>query len=318
MSRTRLPGDTSGRPQKTSRTILLVALILITIVYMIPLLYIANTAFRPWKDIKEYPPKLLFKPSFSSFVRIFTQRNVFPDATPEDIAKMNLFERLVYQDTNEKIIRLGDLPFRYLNSIIICLMSTFVTITLATFSSYGFSRYRMRGKDDLLFFILSTRMLPPVVVVTPIFLMFRFLKLTDTRLGLIILNTCFNLSFAIWVLKGFIDEIPHEYEQAAMTDGYTRFEVFWKIVLPQARTGIAATAVFVFIFVWNEYAFAFLLSRERAQTVPAWLPYQLGILGYDWGASAAGSLLFLIPPMIFTILLRKNRVRGISFGAIRK
>jgi multiple sugar transport system permease protein len=318
MSGKRMLEDRSGQRRKASRTVLLVLLIVITTLYMIPLLYIANTAFRPWKDIKEYPPRLIFEPSLGSFVRIFTQRNVFPDATAEDIAKMNIFQRLVYQDTNEKIIRLGDLPFRYLNSIIICLMSTFITITLATFSSYGFSRHRMKGKDDLLFFILSTRMLPPVVVVTPIFLMFRFLHLTDTRLGLVLLNTCFNLSFAIWVLKGFIDEIPHEYEQAAMTDGYTRFEVFWKIVLPQARTGIAATAVFVFIFVWNEYAFAFLLSRERAQTVPAWLPYQLGILGYDWGASAAGSLLFLIPPMIFTIFLRKNLVRGITFGAIRK
>ena len=318
MRKPRAHGAAAALPRTAGRTILLFLLIVITVAYMIPLLYIANTAFRPWKDIKEYPPRLVFTPSFGSFVRIFTQRNVFPDATPEDIAKMNVFQRLVYQDTNEKIIRLGDLPFRYLNSIVICLMSTFITIVLATFSSYGFSRFRIKGKDDWLFFILSTRMLPPVVVVTPIFLMYRFLGLTDTRLGLVILNTCFNLSFAIWVLKGFIDEIPHEYEQAAMTDGYTRFEVFWKIVLPQARTGIAATAVFVFIFVWNEYAFAFLLSRERAQTVPAWLPYQLGILGYDWGASAAGSLLFLIPPMIFTILLRKNLVRGITFGAIRK
>jgi multiple sugar transport system permease protein len=156
------------------------------------------------------------------------------------------------------------------------------------------------------------------VVAIPIFLMFRTLHLTDTRLGLIILNTCFNVSFAVWVLKAFIDEIPAEYEEAAMVDGYTRFQAFRQIVLPQAATGIAATSVFVFITVWNEYAFAFLLSREVAQTVPAWLPYQSGVLGYDWGAAAAGSFVFLLPPMIFTIILRKHLVRGISFGAIRK
>jgi multiple sugar transport system permease protein len=256
-----------------------------------------------------------------SFVRIFTSRNVITDATKpteEEISQMNFFEKIIYNETYEKIIRLGNLPGRYLNSVIVCLFTVLITITLGTLSAYGFSRFKVKGKDDLMFFILSTRMLPPVVVAIPIFLMFRTLHLTDTRLGLIILNTCFNVSFAVWVLKAFIDEIPAEYEEAAMVDGYTRFQAFRKIVLPQAATGIAATSVFVFIFVWNEYAFAFLLSREVAQTVPAWLPYQSGVLGYDWGAAAAGSFVFILPPMIFTIILRKHLVRGISFGAIRK
>jgi multiple sugar transport system permease protein len=303
------------------RYIVLLILVAFTFNYLIPLLYIVNTAFRPWKDIKAYPPKIIYKPSLGSFVRIFTSRNVITDATKptkEEIAQMNFFEKTVYNETYEKIIRLGNLPGRYLNSVIVCLFTVVITITLGTLSAYGFSRFKVKGKDDLLFFILSTRMLPPVVVAIPIFLMFRTLHLTDTRLGLIILNTCFNVSFAVWVLKAFIDEIPAEYEEAAMVDGYTRFQAFRKIVLSQAATGIAATSVFVFIFVWNEYAFAFLLSREVAQTVPAWLPYQSGVLGYDWGAAAAGSFVFLLPPMIFTIILRKHLVRGISFGAIRK
>jgi len=126
-----------------------------------------------------------------------------------------------------------------------------------------------------------------------------------------ILYTVFNISFAVWVLKGFIDEIPIEYEEAAMVDGYTRFQVFRKIVVPQAATGIAATAVFCFIFAWNEYAFAFLLSRTVAQTVPAWLPYQMGVLGYDWGAAAAGTFVFLLPVLIFTIILRKHLVQAL-------
>lgn len=303
------------------RYIVLLILVAFTFNYLIPLLYIVNTAFRPWKDIKAYPPKIIYKPSLGSFVRIFTSRNVITDATKpteEEIAQMNFFEKIIYNETYEKIIRLGNLPGRYLNSVIVCLFTVVITITLGTLSAYGFSRFKVKGKDDLLFFILSTRMLPPVVVAIPIFLMFRTLHLTDTRLGLIILNTCFNVSFAVWVLKAFIDEIPAEYEEAAMVDGYTRFQAFRQIVLPQAATGIAATSVFVFITVWNEYAFAFLLSREVAQTVPAWLPYQSGVLGYDWGAAAAGSFVFLLPPMIFTIILRKHLVRGISFGAIRK
>lgn len=303
------------------RIIVILVLIVITLIYMIPIYYIVNTSLRPWAIIKDYPPKLFFKPSFGAYIRIFTARTVIPPGkvlSDEELSKMTWAEKIVLKETNEQIVRSGDLPKRYLNSVIICLLSTGITIVLGTITAYGFSRFKVRGKDDLLFFILSTRMLPPVVVVIPIFLMFRTIGLTDTHLGLIILYVCFNVSFAVWVLKGFIDEIPQEYEEAGMVDGYSRFQVFWKIVLPQSATGIAATAVFCFIFAWNEYAFAFLLSRNKAQTVPAWLPYQMGVLGYDWGAAAAGTFLFLLPAMIFTIIMRKHLVRGISFGAIRK
>lgn len=311
----------ANRKRRIGRWVLIIVLIVITFIYLIPFLYIISTAFKPWIEIKVYPPTLISKPSIGSFIRIFTSRTVYPPGqapTEEEIAQMNWYERIVYKETNEEVIRLGDFPRRYLNSIIISSISTLITVILGTITAYGFSRFNVRGKDDLLFFILSTRMLPPVVVVIPVFLMFRFLGLTDTHIGLILLYIAFNVSFAVWVLKGFIDEIPIEYEEAAMVDGYTRFQVFRKIVIPQATTGIAATAVFCFIFSWNEYAFAFLLSRKVAQTIPAWLPYQMGVLGYDWGAAAAGTFIFLLPAMVFTIILRKHLVRGITFGAIRK
>jgi len=310
-----------GRSYKIGRLVAIIVLIVITIIYMIPIFYIVNTAFRTWAIIKEYPPRLMYKPSLGSFIRIFTARTVYPpgkELTNEEKSKLTWAERITLKETNEAIIRTGDLPRRYLNSVIIAVVSTVLTIVLGMLTAYGFSRFNVKLKDFSLFFILSTRMLPPVVVVIPIFLLFRNIGLTDTHLGLILLYTCFNVSFAVWVLKGFIDEIPQEYEEAAMVDGYTRFQVFLKIVLPQAVTGIAATAVFCFIFAWNEYAFAFLLSRKVAQTVPAWLPYQMGVLGYDWGAAAAGTFLFLVPAMVLTIILRKHLVRGISFGAIRK
>jgi multiple sugar transport system permease protein len=301
--------------------IIIIVLILITIIMMIPLFYIVNTSFRPWAQIKEYPPTLIYKPSIGSYIRVFTARTVYAPGkapTEEEYADMKWYERLVYEDTNEEVVRRGDLPKRYLNSLIISITTTLLTIILGTLAAYGFSRFKVKGEGNWLFFILSTRMLPPVIVVIPIFLMYRTIGLNDSHIGLILLYTAFNVSFAVWVLKGFIDEIPREYEEAAMVDGYTRWETFRKVVLPQSVTGIAATAVFVFIFSWNEYAFAFLLTRNTAQTVPAWLPYQMGVLGYDWGAAAAGSVLFLLPAMILTILLRKHLVRGISFGAVRK
>jgi len=301
--------------------LVIVLLIIIVAMYMVPIFYIVNTSFRPWKDIKEYPPKLVYNATIAGYIRIFTSRNVFTSntaPTEQEVEDMEWYERIVYEDTNEEITRQGDLVTRYLNSIFISVTTTLLTIIFGTLTAYGFSRFKVPGEGNWLFFILSTRMIPPVIVVVPVFLMYRSLGLTDSHIGLILLYVVFNLSFAVWVLKGFIDEIPREYEEAAMVDGYTRWETFRKIVLPQSVTGMAATAVFVFIFSWNEYAFAFLLTRNTAQTVPAWLPYQLGVLGYDWGAAAAGSTLFLLPAMILTILLRKHLVRGISFGAIRK
>jgi multiple sugar transport system permease protein len=191
-------------------------------------------------------------------------------------------------------------------------------VVLGLFAAYAFSRFKVPGKDDLLFFILSTRMLPGVVVTIPIFLMYRQLTLSDSHLGMILLYTAFNLSFSVWLLKGFIDEIPKEYEEAALVDGYTRWQAFYKIVLPQAVTGIAATAVFCLIFAWNEYAFALMLTSDKARTAPPSIATMLGRGGIEWSAIAAGSLGFLIPVVIVTFALRKYLLRGITFGAIRQ
>ena len=309
------------RKVNAGKVLLIMLICIITFVYLVPILFVIDTSFKPWNMIKDWPPKIFFKPSIAPYIRIFTARTVYPPntkLTQEQIDQMTWYERIVYKESNEEILRVGDFSSRYANSLIVTIASTALTILMATFAAYAFSRFKIRGKDDLMFFILSTRMLPAIVVLIPVFLMFRRLGLGDTQLGLIILYTAFNLSFAVWVLKGFIDEIPIEYEEAAMVDGYTRFQTFWKIIVPQAMTGIAATAVFCFIFSWNEFGFSFIMTKSRAQTVPPWLPYQMGVLGYDWGAAAAGAFLFIIPALIFTIILRKNLVRGITFGAIRK
>ena len=207
---------------------------------------------------------------------------------------------------------------RYVNSVIIGFGSTFLAVFLGTLTAYAFSRFRVPLQDDLLFFILSTRMMPPIAVAIPIFLMFRELGLSDTHLGMILLYTAVNMSLSVWLLKGFMDEIPREYEEAAMVDGYTRLQAFFKVVLPQATTGIAATAIFCLIFAWNEYAFALLLTSGNAQTAPPFIPIIIGEGGLDWPAVAAGTTLFLLPVLIFTVMLRSHLLRGITFGAVRK
>jgi multiple sugar transport system permease protein len=290
---------------------------LYAIITILPLLWIIATGFKSSADAIAYPPKLVFEPTLEGYVNLFTTQT---RQTPEMLAAnppTTWYERIV---SEKGMVIAGPSRFgeRFLNSVIIGFGSTFLSVFLGTLAAYAFSRYRVPLKDDLLFFILSTRMMPPIAVAIPIFLMFRTLGLSDTHAGMILLYTAVNLSLAVWLLKGFIDEIPREYEEAALIDGYSRFQAFVKVVLPQAATGIASTAIFCLIFAWNEYAFAVLLTSGTAQTAPPFIPTIIGVGGRDWPAVAAGATLFLVPVMVFTILLRKHLLRGITFGAVRK
>ncbi|WP_339947982.1 carbohydrate ABC transporter permease [uncultured Albimonas sp.] len=305
--------DPSPRQKAVAGTLV----ILYALVTMLPLIWIVSTGFKTSSDAIAYPPKIAFEPSLEGYVNLFTAQT---RQTPEYLAEnppQTWYEEIVH---DKGMVIAGPSRFgeRFLNSVIIGFGSTFLSVFLGTLAAYAFSRYRIPLKDDLLFFILSTRMMPPIAVAIPIFLMFRSLGLSDTHLGMILLYTAVNLSLSVWLLKGFIDEIPREYEEAALIDGYTRFQAFRKVVLPQAATGIAATAIFCLIFSWNEYAFAVLLTSGTAQTAPPFIPTIIGVGGQDWPAVAAGATLFLLPVMVFTILLRKHLLRGITFGAVRK
>ena len=292
--------------------------ILYAVITIVPLLWIGATAFKSPSDSIAYPPKVLFEPSLEGYVNLFTMRS---RQTPEFIASLpppsSWYEKLV-RSQNMVIGGASKVVPRFVNSLIIGFGSTFLAVFIGTLAAYAFSRFRVPFADDLLFFILSTRMMPPIAVAIPIYLMYRELNLTDTHLGMILLYTAVNASLAVWLLKGFIDEIPREYEEAALVDGYTRLQAFRKVVLPQAVTGIAATAIFCLIFSWNEYAFAVLLTSGTAQTMPPFIPFIIGEGGQDWPAVAAATTLFLVPIVFFTIVLRKHLLRGITFGAVRK
>ena len=210
--------------------------------------------------------------------------------------------------------------FSYLlNSIITGLVSTVAAVALGTACAYGFSRFRVAGARDWLFFILSTRFLPPLAVVVPVLMMYREFDLQNTHLGLILLYTSFNLSLAVWLMKGFIDEIPRAYEEAALVDGYSHLHVFWAIIVPRARTGMAVTGVFCLISAWNEYAFALTLNNAGAVTVPMYFAgLQGNIQGMPWPQIAAGVLLYVTPIVVFTFLVRKHLLRGVTFGTIKQ
>jgi multiple sugar transport system permease protein len=210
-----------------------------------------------------------------------------------------------------------DLLFYIKNSAIIVFFTTLISVVLGTMAAYGFARFRFHRKEDLAFWILSLRMLPPMAVVIPFFLMGRFLHLLDKHFFLVIVYLSFNIPFTIWMMRGFIEDIPQEIEESAWVDGCSRFQGLMRIVFPLTLPGIVATAIFCVIQSWNEFALAFFLSSFNSRTVPTTVTFFLTVLGVIWGEMAAVGVVATIPILIFAVIVQKYLIRGLTFGAIK-
>ena len=223
--------EPTGRQKWVAGTLVIVY----ALVTMLPLAWIFLTGFKSPPDSISYPPKVFFEPTLEGYVNVFTTRTRQTQEYLESLGPPQTWYEEIVRKRDMVIAGPSKFGQRFTNSIIIGFGSTFLSVFLGTLAAYAFSRFRIPLKDDLMFFILSTRMMPPIAVAIPIFLMYRTLGLSDTHLGMILLYTAVNISLAVWLLKGFIDEIPREYEEAALIDGYTRLQAFRKVVLPQGR-----------------------------------------------------------------------------------
>jgi multiple sugar transport system permease protein len=208
-------------------------------------------------------------------------------------------------------------PRALLASAIVTIVSTVLAIVFGSAAAYGLARYRFTGSRDLAFFILSTRMAPPIAFVLPMFLVFKTLNLLDTYFVLIIVYTGMNMSFVVWLLRGFFEEIPAELEESALLDGYGRLDVFRRIALPLAKPGIIAAAIFSAIFAWNEFLFAAILTADNVRTLPVAITGFSTSMGIRWGAFMATATVGIIPIFILTVLLQRHLVRGLTFGAVK-
>lgn len=203
-----------------------------------------------------------------------------------------------------------------IDSVIIALTVTVLTMVISVPASYSIARYRPGG-TQISFFILSILFLPPVIGVIPLFFIFKTMRLLDTYLVMFISYLFFNLPFAIWIMKGFFEDIPVDLEQAAMMDGHSRFKVFFKIAIPMARAGIAVAALFAFVFSWNELMFASIFSRNAVQTLPLALQDYIGSTGVAWGELCALGTIAALPGILLAVFMQKYIVRGLTFGAVK-
>jgi multiple sugar transport system permease protein len=202
------------------------------------------------------------------------------------------------------------------NSLVIAGVSTLFAMVLGTLCAYGIVRFNTGG-ENLALWILSQRMLPPIAVVFPIFLAYAWVGLSDSYPGLILLYTAFALPYVVWMMRGYLQEVPLELEEAALVDGCTRLEVLWRIIVPSARNGLIATAIFAFIFSWNEFLFALVLTRTEVITYTVQISQYFGSQSTFWAKIGAMSVLGTLPVFVAIAMLQRYLVRGISMGAVK-
>jgi ABC-type glycerol-3-phosphate transport system permease component len=213
---------------------------------------------------------------------------------------------------------------RYLiNSVIVATSNSALVTVLALLATYALSRYALAGESNIFFWTITNRMAPPAVFLLPLFLLYTQVfavgdeRLFDTRLGLVLVYCVFNLPFAIWMLKGIVDGIPKELDEAAMVDGASTWDVLTRIIVPLAKPGLAVTAILTWVFAWNEYLFAATLTSVHARTVTTGLAEFVTVTGTNWGQMAAMATLTLLPAVIFLGLVQRHIVAGLTFGALK-
>lgn len=203
------------------------------------------------------------------------------------------------------------------NSFIIVISTTLLSIFIGSLAAYGFARFEFKKKENLAFWVLSMRMLPPMASVIPIFIMSSLLGVLDTHIVLIISYMMFNIPFTIWMMRGFFEEIPVALEEAAFIDGASRFQVFIKVILPLATPGLIATAIFCIINSWNEFVFALFLTSANASTLPTTVTLFLSVSGVVWGEMSAIGVVTVLPVLIFAMIVQKYMIRGLTFGSVK-
>jgi len=250
---------------------------------MIPIYWIISGAFKQQVDI--FQLKLLFTPTLENFKIIFK-------------SPYNLLDKLY-------------------NSTVVAFSTVVVAIPLATIAAYSFSRFRLTGERIMFVMILSTQFVPAVVIVLPFFILFRDLGILDTKLSLVLVNLSLIMPFAIWMIKGFIDGIPLDTEEAALVDGSNRIQVIKNVVLPMALPGVITAAIFCFILAWNEFLFAVIITTNKAVTMPVGLSMFHAEEGVLWHLISAAGIMIMLPMFLLATLIQKHFVQGMTMGAVR-
>ena len=290
--------------QRTLRTVMAW---LVVALFAFPIYYWITVAFKPERDIFALPPKLV---DFDWNVESF-----------EEVFGISLgFDGLAVLPGGGNFYMLPNLW----SSVVVAVLSTLLTVLIGTLAAYALSRMRIRGQHHFVFWVLSTRMMPPVAVAIPMFFIYKNVgqatgfQLLDTYTGIVLVHALMNLPLAVLLLKSFFDDIPTEIDEAALIDGASRWLIFRKIVAPMALGGVAATAVLCFIFSWTEFLFVLTLTQTGLKTVPVVSSTFVTSTGTAWGNMAALGTAAMVPAFVFILLVQRNLVRGLTLGSLKQ
>src|SRR5262245_9720742 len=257
-----------------------VALLVLT---LLPVLWLVQMSLKTDADAFRMPPRLLFAPTFDNYRALFEGR----------------FAR------------------SFTNSLVVSTSTTILSILLRVPAAYALSRAGFRADRAVAFWVLATRMAPPIAFAIPFFLAYRWLGLIDTLLGMVIIYLTFNLSLVIWMMRTFFDGLPRSLEEAAAIDGAGPLEIFRRITLPLSAPGLVATAIFCFILSWNDFFYALILTRSQAQMAPVAIVNFMNYEGWEWGKIGAGGTMIMLPVVVFSLLVRRYLIRGLTAGALK-
>ena len=259
--------------------------VFVVVVWLIPVLWVGLTSIKPTNVINSPEPTFVaFEPTGEHYVEIFDRFK---------------FDRAIY------------------NSLVAVGLSTLIVMVLALPAAYAVSRMGMLMGDTWALIILSLRFLPGVVIVLPYFKMANFAGIIDSKTVLVIVYVAFGLPFAVWILRGFLLDLPKEVEEAARLDGLSWLQIIFRLILPMAAPGIAVTAIFTFVFSWNEFLFAVFLTYDKAQTMPVALQKTIDVYNVLWGSLSAGAVIQLLPMVLVVFLLQRHIARGLALGAVK-
>jgi multiple sugar transport system permease protein len=258
--------------------------IIVTIFFIFPVYWMFSSALKSDEFGSQFPPVFIFTPSMENFAKLFTELNA------------------------------GD---AMINSMFIVALATLLAMIAGTMAAYALARFNIAGKNALALEILSIRMLPPIVSVIPLFIIARFLGVFDTPWLLIAVYALTGLPFVVWIMRVFIQDIPQSVEEAAMIDGCGRIEAFWRVTLPLLLPGLAATMVIVFMFAWNEFLLASLLTSSDAKTLPVIAANAIKPKAIAFGLATAAGVVMSLPVIVLVLLMQRYLVQGLTLGAVK-
>jgi multiple sugar transport system permease protein len=273
----------SGPSRRSASRGRLLAIGVTLVVLLSPFLFLLQMSFKTNDLILQFPPALIFTPTLQNYTSLLH----------------------------------GAFAASFVNSLMSASFSTMLALLLGVPAAYALSRWAGGGRQALSFAILMARMAPPIALTIPFFLFYRWIGLLDTVTGLVLVYTSFNLPLVIWMMQPFFETVPPSLEEAALVDGASTRVVFLQIVLPMVTPGIAATAILCFLYAWNDFFFALILTRTNARTAPVAVVNFMNYEGWEWGKIAAGGSLVMAPVLIFSLAVRRYLVSGLTAGAVK-